>query len=200
MIAVVPKPVSVARPTLLMVATLTSLEIHFKFGELVISCVSGVVPLNVPMAMYCEVSPVEKTTCVLGMIVMAVRPFALELDTGRGAVPMTEAPLEDLPEAVMVAVPALTAVAMPLLFTVATPGALEAQVACVVRSWEAGMTPVYSPMATNFAVWPMTVTGWVDGTIVMEVRPVTGVAARLTCTLEVPCTCPKEPVMVAVMV
>ena len=56
-IALVPNPVSVARPDALMVATLTSLEIHFRFGELVMSCVSGVVPLNVPMAMYCEVSP-----------------------------------------------------------------------------------------------------------------------------------------------
>ena len=42
-----------------MVATLTSLEIHLRLGELVMSCVRGVVPLNVPTAMYCEVSPVE---------------------------------------------------------------------------------------------------------------------------------------------
>src|SRR5258708_2581021 len=72
----------------------------------------------------------------------------------------------------MVAVPALTAVAMPLALTVATPGALEAQVTCVVRSCEAGRTPVYSPMATNFAVWPRTVIGCVDGTIEMEVMRV----------------------------
>ena len=73
---------------------------------------------------------------------MAVRPLALELETVMVAVPMTAAPLEDRPDAVMVAVPALTAVAMPLPLMVATPGALEAQVTCVVRSCVAGVTPV----------------------------------------------------------
>ena len=55
-------------------------------------------------------------------------------------------------------------------------------------------------MATNFAVWPMTVIGWVDGTIEIEVRPVTGVALRFTCTVDEPCTIPKVPFTVAVMV
>jgi hypothetical protein len=101
---------------------------------------------------------------------------------------------------VIVAVPALTAVAIPLLLTVATPGALEAQVTDAVRSWEAGVTPVYSPMATNFAVWPMTVIGWVDGTIEIEVKPVTGVELRLTCTFDVPCSRPNAPFPLAVIV
>ena len=54
-------------------------------------------------------------------------------------------------------------------------------------------------MATNFAVWPMTVIGCEEGTMEMEVRPVTGVELRFTCTFDEPCTIPKVPFTVAVM-
>src|SRR5215469_3982132 len=122
------------------------------------------------------------------MMEIETSPFAFELVTLIVAVPMTVAPLEDFPEAVMVAVPALTAVAMPPFapfVMVATLGALEDHVTCVVRSCETGWTPVYAPMATNFAVWPRTVIGWAEGTTEIEVRPVYGVAVRSTVTVDV---------------
>src|SRR5580704_15926471 len=107
--AVVPKPVSVAAATELMMATPTSLEIHLRLGELVMSWERGVVPLNVPMAMYCEVSPVLYTTCEVGMMDIAVSPFALELETVTVAVPTIAPVAGDCSTAVMVAVPGLTA-------------------------------------------------------------------------------------------
>lgn len=68
------------------------------------------------------------------MIEIEVNPVPPEAVTLSVAVPMTAAPLEDLPVAVIVAVPAPMAIAMPLEDTVAMPGTLEDQVTCVVRS------------------------------------------------------------------
>ena len=92
---------------------------------------TGVTPLNVPIAIYCEVSPLVLTVCEVGIIEMAVRPTAAELETVIAAVPMIVALLEDWPAAVIVAVPGPTAVTVPPdapLATVATPGALDDQV------------------------------------------------------------------------
>jgi hypothetical protein len=58
-IAEVPAEFAVARPAELIVATFTSLETHVT--EFVTSCIAGVTPVKVPMAMYCDVSPKENT-------------------------------------------------------------------------------------------------------------------------------------------
>jgi hypothetical protein len=109
---------TVASPAELMVATPTSLDAHLT--AFVMSRVVGV-PLNVPIAMYCDVSPGWLRVCNGGMIDMETRPT----ETVTVATLETTTPLVPFKLAVMFVVPAATAVSSPALLIVATEGELD---------------------------------------------------------------------------
>jgi hypothetical protein len=127
---------AVASPAELMVATPTSLDTHVTW--FVKSNVLGV-PLNVPIATNCDVSPGLVRTGTGddgGMIAMETSPF---VETVTVAVPL-RTPVDPFMLAVMVVVPVATAVTTPILLTVATEGVMDVHWAplvifCVVSGW-----------------------------------------------------------------
>jgi hypothetical protein len=128
----------VANPAESIVATDTSLDNHVTW--FVKSRVVGV-PLNVPIATNCVVSPAWPragggVVVAGGMIAMETSPFG---ETVTVAVPL-KTPVDPVLLAVMVVVPVATAVTTPVLLTVATEGTLEAHcessvIFCVVLGW-----------------------------------------------------------------
>jgi len=126
-IAVVPVEFSVASPEELIVATFTSLDTQVT--EFVTSCVGGVTPVKVPIAMYCAVSPVVATVWEGGIIVIALSPGTVEEVTVTVAELTMTAPLVLRAVAVMVVVPGPVAVTSPEELTLPTWVSLDTQVA-----------------------------------------------------------------------
>jgi hypothetical protein len=128
----------VANPAESIVATDTSLDNHVTW--FVKSRVLGV-PLNVPIATNCDVSPAWMrvgggVVVAGGMIAMETSPF---VETVTVAVPL-KTPVDPVLVAVMVVVPVATAVTTPVLLTVATEGTLEVHcessvIFCEVLGW-----------------------------------------------------------------
>jgi hypothetical protein len=138
----VPVPTVVARPVLLIVATVAVPDTH---TALLSTCVE--LSLNVPVAVNCCVAPLvidgfagvtAIDTSVAGVTVSSVEPLMLPT------------------VAEIVEVPAPTAVAKPVALMVATPGVAEAHTALLSTCVEVSLNV---PVAVNCCVAPLAIRG-----------------------------------------